>query len=535
MILYHAVSSYQLLVLLLHKKKFYPDTPCVILISNWLVDKFPNYRELLASFQQILICNPHIVLSKGESFQSGTKKYYDEIFKTHGLSIEKFNEIYVGGAHYSFGIYLTENKIPFIFLEDAAGMVSRDDLLKKIDSKFPSKSKKCEENGLYNGNSPYIKKILCNTKVQLSDFNIYDERIVHINPVELLQDLSSEDLAHIMRMFHIEQKLEGMDGKSILLLTQHFSNLRILSFEDHALIYQIFMDYFTSGAAVLIKPHPDDIMFYSLLFPEASIIKERFPSEFLPFIFNKKPQSIATVSSTAIFSIADAFDQKIEFSPSYESYFHYTHRAYIALDYLSHQQTDVEIQVFGSDMNLIHNLAKFSDLKDRHLLITPITNADEIDWNKKIMIDRVADYDCFSDPEQFNNYFHSLYSENKIGGEIVFLNTQDDFCFYKTLDHSVWRSVIPITIYKRWLEDDYIYENNQQETIYYLTTNERRRTDMMGKAVSKELKHTKVQISTEQLSESELKIKVLEGTLRATENRLLYYIEKVKELESQAK
>ena len=40
---------------------------------------------------------------------------------------------------------------------------------------------------------------------------------------------------------------------------------------------------------------------------------------------------------------------------------------------------------------------------------------------------------------------------------------------------------------------------------------------MMGKAVSKELKHTKVQISTEQLSESELKIKVLEGTLRATE------------------
>ena len=55
---------------------------------------------------------------------------------------------------------------------------------------------------------------------------------------------------------------------------------------------------------------------------------------------------------------------------------------------------------------------------------------------------------------------------------------------------------------------------------------------MMGKAVSKDLKHTKVQISTEQLSESELKIKVLEGTLRATENRLLYYIEKVKELES---
>lgn len=57
MILYHAVSSYQLLVLLLHKKKFYPDTPCVILISNWLVDKFPNYRELLASFQQIPIRN----------------------------------------------------------------------------------------------------------------------------------------------------------------------------------------------------------------------------------------------------------------------------------------------------------------------------------------------------------------------------------------------------------------------------------------------------------------------------------------------
>ena len=77
MILYHAVNSYQLLVFILHKKIYYPHTPAYILISHGIIEKYPNYTDMLADFSDVLLCDLHIKLSAGESFQIGTKKYYD--------------------------------------------------------------------------------------------------------------------------------------------------------------------------------------------------------------------------------------------------------------------------------------------------------------------------------------------------------------------------------------------------------------------------------------------------------------------------
>ena len=45
----------------------------------------------------------------------------------------------------------------------------------------------------------------------------------------------------------------------------------------------MFVDYFLPGKNLVIKPHPDDLMYYSQIFPDAQIIREKFPSEFIPF------------------------------------------------------------------------------------------------------------------------------------------------------------------------------------------------------------------------------------------------------------
>ena len=65
---------------------------------------------------------------------------------------------------------------------------------------------------------------------------------------------------------------------------------------------------------MLIKPHPDDILYYDSLFPEAEIIRERFPSELLPLAFRELPGTVCTVSSTGINLIRRNFQKRSCFS-----------------------------------------------------------------------------------------------------------------------------------------------------------------------------------------------------------------------------
>ncbi len=52
---------------------------------------------------------------------------------------------------------------------------------------------------------------------------------------------------------------------------------------------------------------------------------------------------------------------------------------------------------------------------------------------------------------------------------------------------------------------------------------------------NKKLENTGLEISVKSLTAEQLRIKVLEGILKATEERLLYYINLVKEFESNSK
>ena len=49
--------------------------------------------------------------------------------------------------------------------------------------------------------------------------------------------------------------------------------------------------------------------------------------------------------------------------------------------------------------------------------------------------------------------------------------------------------------------------------------------------VTKELDYTGIEISVTPMTDEQQRIKILEGILEATEKRLLYYIERVKQLE----
>ena len=45
-VLYHAVSSYQLLEAVLHRLRFHPGDPAVLLLPDFIAEKYPKYRRL---------------------------------------------------------------------------------------------------------------------------------------------------------------------------------------------------------------------------------------------------------------------------------------------------------------------------------------------------------------------------------------------------------------------------------------------------------------------------------------------------------
>ena len=99
-------------------------------------------------------------------------------------------------------------------------------------------------------------------------------------------------------------------------------------------IYQYLADYFLPGRTLVIKPHPDDLLYYSSLFPDAVVINVKFPSELLPVLFDHRPAEIATVSSTAVGSLKRYFSHCLDMTPAFERDFWMTPRYDMALRFL---------------------------------------------------------------------------------------------------------------------------------------------------------------------------------------------------------
>lgn len=517
-ILFHVVSTYQLIYLIIYKIKYYNDENTVLLVADTLLKKYPNIKDLLWVFDDIIVYNlayPKSVLDK--SFNEDIKNHFEGIFKEHKHDINKFDEIIVGCAHYYFGIFLVTQNIKFTFMEDAAGILSRPFVLDNIEKPiFPDKNKIVLSYGLYNGNSECVTKKICNMSAQVEGFS--DDKAEHFDVVEELLELSNESQKKIVNFFIDIDKLE-IPKDSILILTQHFANLRILSFEDHALIYQMMVDYFFTNDNIVFKPHPDDIMYYSELFPQAGIVREKFPSEFLPIIFNNKPKGIATISSTAINNLKNNFDNIFTMDFEYEKQFHFTHKYYVTLKLLKYLSSK-SVNVVGSNKRLLENLWNHSDITGEKCVFS----YNDINESNNFLIIDDLDENRLNE-EEIIPFLNDLDNEKCV----VFINSKHNFCFYDINHKNIWDYITPITITKKVLREDEFYDNEKTEVLYVYTKSEELKKMIENFECEKELKNIGMEISVSHLTPDQRRIKVLEGILEATEKRLLYYIEKDKE------
>jgi hypothetical protein len=493
---------------------------CHIIVSEFIRDKFPNYNELEGKFfdKVYLFNNAELIRDGDILFRSNqsVSKFLDQ----NNIELEKYAEIIVGCAHYFFGIYLASNNVKFTFMEDASGLVSRPYILEEIEDRIlSSKSSLAKSLGLYDGSNENITKIICNMKAQVPGFSC--PNVEDFDLVRELKKLEPTNVKEIINFFGVED-LIPIDENSIMILTQHFANLNIMSYEQQKTIYQLVVDYFTEGYNVVFKPHPNDLLHYDRLFPKSKVVKTRFPSELLPFVFTKQPVKVMTVTSTAINNLRGLYDI-MDFSPQYEKNFEaITHRYYIAAKIFSELKLSTTVVEYASDPKLLGNY--FDTFEFRGKISTDRRTILSANENERYYFIDDLELNTLKDSHSVNEFLKSISPD----ALVIFANTNKQFVFYHYPDKTVWENVVPIVIRHKSLATN---EIEKSEVIYAFTKNEGIRAMLRSFSTEKTLSASDNKVIVQGMSEHEVKVKVLEGILEATEKRLERYIELVKQLE----
>ena len=510
MILYQALSTYQILECIEHRQIYHSEDQCGLLLGTYIVEKFPNYKYLECFFERVYLFEFGGIAAKEDTL---LPKIEDEFEKTVGCTLEEIEKFYIAGIHTYLQVLMLHKGVSFEMFEDGSGALSRPWVLANIhQGKDPVRYEILNKYGLYTHDSSLIEKKWCDFHAQLPDF--HDDKAVDFNVLHSFEKLNEETQKKVLTIFGVEEKID-VNGVDMLVLTQQFSNLGQLSFEDHVLIYQNLFDYYLKDCRIAIKTHPDDIMYYSILFPEAKIVNETFPSELIPFVFRELPSRIGTVTSTGINLIADYFDSVLRFNEQYEVTFKNNAIYYIALSLIQYLGVTSLSAVNVNEVqlgNLIEFNREFSNMRISEAEFAVVGEMDCSDVGYKEVIRR--------------------YQEGEIKA-VLFLNTGNGYV-WETEEWAVWDELIPIGIRKtRNVDFDNEYYDTEGEFVLYFMSHDKEMRDKVKEYNTEvTLKNTGTTISVQTYSEQEMEIRMLRGKLEATERRLLEYIENEKKLKA---
>ncbi len=518
MILYQALSSYQILECMIHRQVFHKEEKCVLLLGTFITERMPQYREIRTRgfFQEIYLF-PFGGYKGSE--KEILEKVEQELKRVLPYDIREFQEILAAGIHTYLEMYLLAQGIPFSMFEDGSGALSRPEILGEIHRKSaPARYALIEKYGLYRHTSPLIQKKYCDFKAQIPGF--FDEKAVDFQVLAEFYRLSPSLQKEIRKLFGLPF-LEG--GKSkVLLLTQQFANLGQLSLEGQKEIYTHLFHYYLKEEQVLIKPHPDDILYYPQMFPKASVIPGSFPSELLPLVFRELPQTLCTVSSTGVNQIQGEFPKHLFFHALYEESYIMDACYYMALR-LAAALGAGGIWGQGTNPIQLENLMTVGDAPVSKLQM--MTNAQDFQTQVLCIQDDFtptaakekegqagAETDFLAQTTRKNK-------ENVLG--VLYLNSRYCYSMYSWKEKEKFLSMVPIVV---------CMEQGRKHTMYFQTEKEE------VKRMAKDFAETYVfpdreeSISIEKLTDEQMEIEMLKGILKATEKRLLEYIEAEKEL-----
>lgn len=304
MVLYHAVSSYQLLEVMLHRMRYHDKDMAVLLLPDFITAKYPWYERLRTrGFFDRVYLFPYLQIPHTDETQirRDVSRQYRRLLP---YDIHGFTRVYVAGAHFYFTLLLLQEEIPFTFFEDAAGMLSRaGELYANLSTRFPVHADIARRHGLFDGRHPLVRQVICLKKAQTVD--VSNGRYQDFSVERALAGLQPRRRRGMVRLFIRHRLRTRAEG---ILLTQSFSNLGVMGEEAQRDLYGELARGPLRNIRLLIKRHPDDTLDYGEIFPGARQIREIFPAELLPYAFaGRRPASIYTLDSTGCENLEEHF------------------------------------------------------------------------------------------------------------------------------------------------------------------------------------------------------------------------------------
>lgn len=319
MVLYHAISSYQLLCAMVHKILKNPGEKSVLLLPDFIVKKYPQYTEVvkLGIFDEVYLF-PYLKIDHCEETIKQKTAYYYEL--TVPYKIDMFREINILGGHFYFSTYLIQKKIEFNFFEDAPGMLKKSEqLFYDLYKKYPVHAQVAQDNGLFSGENEYIKTVYC---LEGGDDNKFVKFDIHL----WLKELKKKDINKIIKFFRVD-KIK-IKKKTVVFFTQQFASLGIMSQIQQRNLISWLVNRIEQEVDVVVKTHPDDNEKYDFS-ERVEEIRIPFPAELLPFIVSKRAMAAVTISSTSVigaqyfckytFSFAEVFKDMYSHRDEYVS------------------------------------------------------------------------------------------------------------------------------------------------------------------------------------------------------------------------
>lgn len=505
MILLSAVSNYHLLEIILYKITRLKDEKCVLLILDHLSFKYPNYLELRKLFSDIIIFQGGV--AKNDKNQvCDNKPYFDQLLGNFNYSFNDFQEIYVAGAHLSLGATLSICNISYVFFEDAAGSLSNYTIVRnaEIGNNYELTISK-EKLGLYDGSNKNVAKIICDIKKQSEEF-IIDEKIEHFSVTEALELLSEKELNFVVKFF-CSDKIQ-INSNSALVLTTHFANLKILTYEQQCLAYQLFCDYLLHNYNIVIKPHPDDLVPYASFMDNVCVVRKKFPSELLPYVFTINPTIIAGIATTATDNLKHLYST-ISLGFLYRDY-----------------ETLLSFHKYFILLKILHRLNQQFTIKIVNGLDELVNTAIDIENFNNITISN-TDYNVLVLDDKGIEIKNKILDKHLYSNIVVFMNI-DIF----NIENIGINDILPVVCKKNKSKDE-VYVELNDEIFFIYTTDLYIREVINTMSLDYNLKQTGINISKLTLTEKDIELLKLQGMLEATERKLLKEVEKNRILEQE--
>lgn len=529
MVLYSVITTYHLLEAVVHKLSYNKEKQGVLMLSQWLADKYPQYPKFESLFGKIVIFDGSYNYS--DALKNNLDNYYNALLTKNEITLEEMEEIHVFGAEHSFGAFIFINQIPNCYWEEGAGAISKKDSMLELFSKShgPDKAKFQYEHHLGDGDLPFVQKRYYDQFFQLAA--VEGDNLVHFDVTEELGQLSGDDRNFVLELFYGEEKLPT-DKRYALLLTECFANLSIMSWQEQITLYQYLYDYFLSEYKLLIKPHPDDLVPYEVIFNESHVIRKRFPAKLLPYIFIGKPGAIATSSSTSIYGLRNQFHKVLEFNFkfSHEKQFYKLNCFFIALSIADkYIQTGYQLHLLGVNPVLVENFSMFCNLCPNSYVECGNTLESTFITKPKVLwiVDEVIN------PHENAAIVCETLKNMPDDSIVIFINSDKNYCFYHLDYKEIWKNIRPIDVVSSTrtenantitLAGPSVVENSYETIFVY------KKGDLVPMyEIKRELPNVGITVSAEEFQGDKEQIKILEGMLAATEKRLLYYINKEKE------